>query len=427
MKQLKEKQEQRDEVAAKVSKMTDVYADGQKVMTDEDMVAFDSYQSDIERLDKEIETLRRVEIAKSLSSRRTNALVQHAEPVVRASQAACSDEDLAVRAWALSQGQGAGGVTQQMITASQRAGFNLTDKNLYLFDQSALGTATEGGNALSGNQFQQVVETLKSTGNILGVADVLVTPGDGPMTYSPVDDTANDIAIDNPQETDEVDNVSISFGQVTLNAYGYHTGVFPISRQLIRTATWDVLGFMRSAITARFGRGINRLCTTADGSNKPLGLVHALDVTVAGGHSAEITLQNLQDLIDSVDPAYHPNASLMMTRRTYSYLNRTLVTGTTGYPLFRRDFATNGPVTFDGFPIVINPYLDDFDHGAGSIPLIFGDFKKAFVIRLVGNLSIQTSTEQYWKSQALAVAGWWSFDSSVLDVNAAGMFQTAIS
>jgi len=84
----------------------------------------------------------------------------------------------------------------------------------------------------------------------------------------------------------------------------------------------------------------------------------------------------LLNLIGAVKAAYRQNASFLMNKNTLTYL-RQIKTAMTGEYLIQPATAT-AAASIWGYPIEEDENMPNI--GAGSVPILFGDFKKAYTI-----------------------------------------------
>ncbi len=116
------------------------------------------------------------------------------------------------------------------------------------------------------------------------------------------------------------------------------------------------------------------------GSGQPQGIATGADVgvTVTGGHLVQgaITIDSLDDLIGSLKESYLPNASLLMRRATAVSIRKLL----RALNLFEPRWTRVGTQDYyDGFPVFYSSAMPDGLTDQDR-PVLFGDFKRAFVI-----------------------------------------------
>src|SRR5690606_14140806 len=93
--------------------------------------------------------------------------------------------------------------------------------------------------------------------------------------------------------------------------FKYSSKVIACPIELLQDSEVDIEAFLRNRIRQRIGRIYNRHFTVGDGVAQPRGVTVAAGVgkVGAGGQVDTVTYDDLVDLIDSVDVAYH-NANL---------------------------------------------------------------------------------------------------------------------
>jgi HK97 family phage major capsid protein len=120
-----------------------------------------------------------------------------------------------------------------------------------------------------------------------------------------VDDTAV-TAVDHTEGVALTDDggSDVTFGQKSLDSYGFDTEFVRFSLELARDSVLNMEALLGSLLGERLGRIANLQLTTADGSSKPHGVVHASSLGKTAASQTAMTMDELIDLEHSVDPAY---------------------------------------------------------------------------------------------------------------------------
>ena len=274
-------------------------------------------------------------------------------------------------------------------------------------------TDAEGGYTIPEGFSNQLEVALKEYGGMLGACTILNTSTGNPIPWPTVDDTAQTGALIGEAVTDVV--ADMTFGQKMLNAYMYTSRIIQVSRELAQDSAFDLAGFISSACTDRIGRKINLDFTSADGSDKPQGIVPAAGTTAAAA-AGLISRADILDLIYSIDNAYARNGKLMMNRNTVKAIRKLTVGSADDRPIWQMgDITTGAPATIEGYEYIINEDMADI--GTGNKSVLFGDFSK-YIIRLAGAPILSLSTEFAWSKRLLSYVMFQRFDGELIQPNA---------
>ena len=119
---------------------------------------------------------------------------------------------------------------------------------------------------------------------------------------------------------------------------------------------------------------------SGSGSGEPEGVLTgcATGVTITGAHLVQgaITLDSLYDLVASLNAVYHPGASWLMQRATALFIRKLQRQANLFEPVFTR---VNGQDLLLGYPVEYSSYMPDGTTDQDK-PVVFGDFKRGFII-----------------------------------------------
>lgn len=161
-----------------------------------------------------------------------------------------------------------------------------------------------------------------------------------------------------------------------------------LSIQLIEDSQFDVVAYLMDEFGIAFGDALENVFTTGNGTGKPIGLLSATlaataDKTRAVGTYQKVntggtmTADNLITLFCAAKPGYRAAGSWMMNSTTELEV-RLLKDGEDRY-LWQPSITVDRPATILNCPILINEYMQNTGT-ASNIPVIFGDFKRGFMI-----------------------------------------------
>ena len=96
----------------------------------------------------------------------------------------------------------------------------------------------------------------------------------------------------------------------------------------------------------------------------------------ADSNSNLVTITGILNLIGTLNEYYHPNASFLMQRATSIVIRKAQVQSNLFFPAFTRD--ADGVDRLFGYPVKYSAYMPSASRG--NSPVIFGDFKRGYVI-----------------------------------------------
>jgi HK97 family phage major capsid protein len=429
MYELKALKEELGDVARDLSTLGEVPTKENRNFTDEEIERFDNLENRKAELEGKIATAERIERCKtSTPANRPSVAIRSAQP----QKITARDRQDGFRAFLL---HGCAGATcrAEYVERAEKLGINLNSNQLIQRDTPDLGqdltTAGHGQETIDGDIFVGLMTRLKAFGGIRQVADVFTTENGNPIHYAFADDVGNEGSI--VGENTAQDSVSMAYTPISLSAYTYRSGVYPISWQLIQDSRIDIVNDVSRKLAIRIARRQNKDWTIGTGIGQPKGVVTALDssMVVATAATGAITYADLNGLIHLVDPLYRDEGegvALMMSDATAAYLEVNLK-DTAGRPLFL------GPQSFGNlteaapariaimgkvFPIIINQHMPAMSQTTSPC-IAFGWFK-SYKVRDVADLRIEVLRERYADLAAVGVQAYARADGALVDKYAIG-------
>ena len=211
-------------------------------------------------------------------------------------------------------------------------------------------------------------------------------------------------------------------------------GFDPLTSELIQDSELDIAAITTSVMAMSIARVLEEDFTTADGNNKPTGLVKHLEglagnidtipkakFTVAGADSA------LYDaMIDSqaeFDSAYMRNLRLMFHPKLMKYFRR--VKDQNGNYMWNRGATGGAPPTIMDLPYFYNMNMESNPGSAANkSAVVMGNFT-SFIVRQVRALVIRRLTELAGLSDQTILVGFMRVDSKVMQNQAFRLIRTA--
>lgn len=278
-------------------------------------------------------------------------------------------------------------------------------------------SATAGGYTVPTELADFIVKSMAAWGPMYDedICTVINTASGNPIKIPTVDDTSvTAVKHTEAQALTDDGGKDVTFGQKSLDSYGYDTEFVRFSLELARDSIFNMESLLGELLGERLGRIANVELTTGDGVGDPNGVVTASSLGKTAAAVAAVTYDEIIDLVHSVDPAYRtsPKVRFMFNDLTLGAL-RKLKDGNGSYIWTAGDVQKGVPGTIVGHNYSINQAMANL--GTGNKTMLFGDFGKYFV-RKVGAPTIGVLRERFWPD--LGIAGLIYFDGELADTAA---------
>lgn len=182
-------------------------------------------------------------------------------------------------------------------------------------------------------------------------------------------------------------------GTSTFASLAYTTGEIyanpSATQQMLDDAEINLEAWLANEVQAEFAYQEGLAFLNGDGANKPNGLLtyiaggasaavhpYGAIATVKSGAAAALTSDGIIDLTSSLPTSLTAGARLIANRATITAI-RKLKDGQGNY-LWQPSFVAGSPATVNGYGIVEVAGMPDI--AAGSKPIVFGDFKRGYLI-----------------------------------------------
>lgn len=388
-----------EEITAAMTALVDGAAD--RSLTDDEVTQY-------EGLEKELAAAQKTEQIRARNAAYNTVTIPAGVPRTRAADPdAPSDLDLAFRNY-LATGIPNADISGLAVTNAQGEG------------------SSAAGGYLVPTEFQKkIVDRMVAYGGLAAEVETINTATGGPLDFGTLDDTSNtgDIAAEHAAPASGDDLV---FGKKSLGAYRYTSAgagsnlPVRVSTALIRDAAVNIESIVADKLAERIYRKQAAHWCTGTGVGEPLGLV-------SGSLTADRDLdtpdvpdyEDLVDIEDLLDPAYEPGAKWVMRKNTWSQLR--LIVDTAGRPILQdsTDGITGRPQrSLLGYPVVIDQAMPLLSSAGDTFPIAFGDFRKAYVRRNVGGVSILVNPYSRMKEGEIEYHGEMYADGLVQNRNA---------
>ena len=358
-------------------------ADGRE-MTAEEQQRWDTMLSDYDKADKAVEAEERYQ---DISRRQAEEQVARRDATI--GQQLGEEYRRAFGDYLLN---GASGISQESRGAIERAGI----------------AGLAGGLIIPKTIASEIEVALKSYGGMFEAASIITTSHGGDLILPTINDTEAKATI--VSEYDQSTRRAPSFGSVTLKAYTYRTPIVPVSQELLQDSAFNLDALLSTLLAESFARGINADLTNGTGTGKPTGVVNAAVDSGAKPAAASITLDNIIDLIKSVNSAYARNGKFMFNRNTLWELAK--IKDQSGRYIWHESTRDGSPATLFGKEYILNDDIADI--GAGNTSVLFGDFSK-YKIRMVQNFRVVRLNELLAEYLSIGLFGFARVDGNLLD------------
>jgi HK97 family phage major capsid protein len=274
------------------------------------------------------------------------------------------------------------------------------------------GTTTAGGFLVPTDFYDQLIRALRFMGSMASLATEVVTDsGDSiQVPANTAHGTAAWLA-----EAGSYSPSDETFAQVTLGA-NKATSKIIVSEELLQDSAFDLDSFLAREFGERIGVLENTAYIKGSGTGQPQGLLSSATAsnittaTAAVGNATAFTYAALVTAIFTLPKQYRDNASFIVNDAAAR--NLYLMVDTQNRPLWNVNMATTGPDTFLGYPIYTDP--DVPAPGAGNISVLFGDWRRTYIVRRVTGFGIQRQNELHSDSGQVGFRGYERVDGRVV-------------
>lgn len=281
-------------------------------------------------------------------------------------------------------------------------------ENRHRFEERAGITGLAGGVLVPSTLANSIEKALKTYGGMLEAGSVFSTSTGGDLIMPTVNDTTSKATV--VAEYQKSTQKAPSFGSETLKAYTYRTPIVPVSLELLQDNSFDLESLLADLLAESFGRGMNEDLTVGDGKGKPKGIIEWATASDAAPSASAIKLDDLVDLIRSVDSAYARNGRFMFNRNTLYSLVK--IKDTTNRYIWQEGARDGTPPTLFAKSYTLNDDMPDI--GAGKASVLFGDFSK-FKIRMVKDFRVIRLNELLAEYLSIGIFGFARLDGLLLN------------
>lgn len=164
------------------------------------------------------------------------------------------------------------------------------------------------------------------------------------------------------------------FNRVELGAYKVGTSEI-FSSEMLEDSILDINVWVNKTFATRIAEAEEEAFLNGDGSHKPLGLLRQADVGAITEQRGTISVDDIINLVHSVEPKYRPHGVLLMNDITHKLLCR--IKTANNHNLWSDDLQRLSLNSLYNQPILISSAMPD--PTPGSTPIAFGDFSNYWI------------------------------------------------
>src|SRR5215831_1348635 len=271
-------------------------------------------------------------------------------------------------------------------------------------------TTSAGKETIPAGFIYNLEQALLAYGGVRQNATVIRTDSGNTLPYPTMNDTSNKGAI-LAEATSFGTSVDPTFSQLVLGAFKYSSKPIFMSYELTQDSAFDLGALVGDWLGTRIARIQNDHFTTGAGTTLPKGLTVAGTLGKTAASMTAFLADELIDLVHSLDPAYRPNASFMMSDPILAVIRK--FKDTTNQYIWNPSYQMGVPDRLLGYRYTVNQSMATA-LTTGQKLVLFGDFSK-YLIRDVSTIRLVRLTERYADTDQIAFIAFMRSDGNLLD------------
>lgn len=286
-------------------------------------------------------------------------------------------------------------------------------------------TVGEGGYTVQTTVASSIIDQLKLFGGVRNVATILSMDSGNPMSFPTSDGTSEvgELIAENQTAT----GADPTFGTLALNVYKFSSKVVAVPFELLQDSQVDIEAFVNKRLAERLGRITNTYFTTGSGSAQPFGIVTRSGAGKVGttGQTLTVIVDDLIDLIHSVDPAYRAQSpGFMMHDQSLKVIRK--LKDSTGRPIYMPGYEGLSGSMSDmlmGYPVQVNQ--DCAQMAANAKSILFGALRQYHVRDVMSMTLFRFTDSAYAKLGQVGFLAWMRAGGNLLDASAVKYYQNS--
>ena len=277
------------------------------------------------------------------------------------------------------------------------------------------GTDSEGGYTVPVNMYDNIVRSLRDLSSVMEAGAAVISTAGGEDITVPKSNAFPTAAI--VAEEGTFGGSDSTFGVATLGAYKYGF-LSTASVELLQDSAFNIEAYIASVGAEALSHAMNTHFITGTGTGQPEGVSTAA-VTTGDTLTTKgvITADELVDFAYSLQRQYRPAASWLVSD-AFVLAARKLKDGNGQY-LWQPGLTASQPDILVGSPVFTDAAMPALAATVDITQAVYGDLKRAYMVRLAGGINITRSDEYAFASDQIT----WKFslraDGRVVDTNAA--------
>lgn len=175
-------------------------------------------------------------------------------------------------------------------------------------------------------------------------------------------------------EGGDIPTVKDTFDKIVLDSHKL-VAITRMSSDLIKESAIDIEQMLADTFADRMAPMEEETFISGDGVNKPLGLLQQAAVSCETQTAGTVSVEDILNLVFSVPEKYRRNGTLLMNEKTLLSLYKQCSASGTNLWLGKTNDGKDD--TLFGYRIVRCSSMPEVQ--SGSIPVLFGDFKKVYI------------------------------------------------
>ena len=403
MKSIQALREERKAIAAQMDTLVNQPDDHK--WNDDDQKKFDDFRAAVENIDRHIS-------AYEETMKLTDAQEQHVKNV--AAQLDIGDDEAADREAKLKA------CTNSWLRGGM--GNLTTDQQTFMRNEinrvnGAMGTnEANNGQALVYREFvARLLEAMKAFGGMRSVATILATATGNAMDLPTTDATSEEGEI--VGENQQVANQDTTFGTLAMGAFKYSSKSIALPFELLQDSGIDLEAYIQRLMAMRLARIQNKHFTVGTGTGQPQGVITAASVGKTASSATDITFDDLNHLVHSVDPIYRESGNCRFMFNDLTLRGLKDKKDANNRPLWLPSLDSGEPDRIGGYGYVINQQVANV--GANALPVAFGDFSHYTIRDVMQMMMFRMADSKYTEKGQVGFIGFQRADGKLMDVGGA--------
>ncbi len=255
--------------------------------------------------------------------------------------------------------------------------------------------AAEGGAGVPDSLYGQIIKAIREFSTVVAAGATVLNTSNGNEISVPRRNAYPVAALVAEKGTYGKSNGTLEEALV-LRAYKYGL-ISQASYELLTDSAFNMAAEVAELGGEAIGLGVGAAFMNGTGTNQPEGLASkAADNTFAA--TTAITADELFDVEHSIKRPYRQNAAFILNDATIKLIRK--LKDTDGNYLWRPGITVGAPDTILGYPV-----FDDSEMAtpvAAAKSVIFGDIRKAFMVRFAGGVNVARSDEYAWDTDLVS-------------------------